>query len=72
MSHLAIIIGISGCERYLARDGATPNGEVERVNEARRFRAADSAERAAREHIGRFAPCVQRHMGFVVKPADPE
>lgn len=72
MSHVAVIVGISGRERYLARAGTSRNGEVPDRKHARRFRCAASAETAAQTHIATFKPLVQRLVSYRVEPADAE
>lgn len=62
-AHVAIISGISGCERYLARGRETPEEK-----RARRFRSAEAAREAAQAHIGTYPKVVQRAMGFRVEP----
>lgn len=66
MSYHAKIIGISGIERFLARDG----GETAEKKRARRFRSDEAARAAARMHVAVFAPVVQRSMRYDAVPAD--
>lgn len=66
MSCLAKITGISGIERYLARDGS----ETPEKKRAKRFRSEDAARQAARTHVAVFAPVVQRLMRYEAVPAD--
>lgn len=65
MSHVAIIVGVSGIERYL-------RGREESVDQkrAQRFRTERAAERAAISHINAFPPVVQRYMAYRVRPAE--
>lgn len=65
-SHVAVIVGISGAERYLGRD----RREVPEKKEAKRFRSPDAAERAAKAHIEAFPPVITRSMKYRVIPAD--
>jgi hypothetical protein len=61
MSYIATIVGISGSERYLGKDGA-----VTESKQARRFRCEQSATEAAQEHIRVFPPVIQRAMRYAV------
>lgn len=68
MSHIAIIEGISGIERFLNPDA--PKGEVTEVKKAKRFRSEKAAEQAATEHIGNHPRVIQRAMKYRVVPAE--
>ncbi len=65
MSHVAIITGISGVERFLKGRSETPEAK-----EAQRFRSEETARRAAQAHIEAFPPVVRRQMKFIVKPIE--
>jgi hypothetical protein len=66
MSHVAVIVGISGNERFLARE----NGETAEKKRARRFRSEDSAKRAAESHIVGHAPVIARALSYRVESED--
>jgi hypothetical protein len=68
VSYVAIIVGISGAERFLALRPGEP--ETPERKRARRFRSEGSARTSAGEHIGSFAPVVARAMSFRVEPVD--
>lgn len=63
MSFVAIIVGLSGDEFYLARQGETTEAK-----KAQRFRSPQTAEGAAQGHINAQKPVVARHMAFRVEP----
>lgn len=63
MSHVAIIVGIAGGERYLDRERV----ETTELKRAKRFRSPVSAEQAARAHVDAFPPCIRRNMAFRVE-----
>lgn len=64
MAHVAVIVGISDVERFLA-----PNGtESWEEKGARRFRSPETAKAAAQAHIKAFPPVIQRYMKFRVEP----
>lgn len=63
MSHVAVIVGIMGGERYLAK-----GHEVTEVKKARKFRSEKAAEQAALAHIRAYPPVIQRAMKYQVKP----
>lgn len=65
MSHVAVIVGISGLERYLDRE----RRETTDKKQAKRFRSPVAAESAAKAHIGAFPPVIQRQMGYQVVEA---
>lgn len=62
-AHVAVIVGISGLERYLVRQG-----EVTERKRARKFRSEQSAARAADEHIKAQPGVIQRAMKYRVEP----
>jgi hypothetical protein len=64
MSHVAIIVGIAGGERYLAH-----GKETIEAKQARKFRSEKAAEQAARDHIRAHPPFIQRLMKYQVRPA---
>jgi hypothetical protein len=61
-THVVIIEGLSGRQRYLAR-----GLEVDEQKHARRFRSEGSATAAARAHIEAFPRVIQRQMRFEVR-----
>jgi hypothetical protein len=63
MKHVAIIEGISGCTRFLAK-----HHEVTEIKKARKFPSPESAGRAAQRHIESFPSCIARAMKFSVQP----
>jgi hypothetical protein len=76
MSHVAIIVGVSGNERYLSREyhAAHPRAAagVTETTERRRakpFRSENSAQAAADLHLKSFAPHIQRAMAYRVEAA---
>lgn len=62
-SCVAVIVGLSGLERYLGDEG-----EVPALKRARRFRSERSADEAARIYLGTQAPCIQRLLKYRVEP----
>lgn len=68
MSHVAVIVGISGRERFLARDARLHPETTERKR-AKGFRSDSAAKRAAEGYLERYQPCVRKHMAFRVEPA---
>jgi hypothetical protein len=71
MSHHAIIAGLSGSERYMAKDGAA-HPETSNAKQARRFRSAESAGTAAKTYLATFPGFIQRGMSFRVEAAEGE
>lgn len=66
MSHLAVIVGISGSEYYLGPGEGTTTTRAA----ARRFRSDGSATTAAERHVNAQPPVVRKHMDFRVEPAE--
>lgn len=64
MSHVAVIVGVSGEERFLA-----DHRVVSEKKQAKKFRSEASAETAAKAHIAAFPAVIQRHMTYQVVPA---
>lgn len=69
MSHIVVIVGLSGREFFLDRDGQA----VEAEKKARRFRSEASAAGAGRDHLAavsqRYCPAVARGMSYRVEPS---
>lgn len=68
MSHIVIIVGLSGREFFLDRDGAA----VEQAKSAKPFRSESAATVAAQDHLAgvsrRYCPAVARGMSYRVEP----
>lgn len=67
MAYIAVIVGLSGREFFLDRDGAA----IEQEKGARRFRSEPAAESAAQAHLTdvsrRYCPAVARGMSYRVE-----
>lgn len=68
MSHIVVIVGLSGREFFLDRDGAA----VEQAKNAKPFRSEHAAVGAAEAHLTevsrRYCPAVARGMSYRVEP----
>jgi hypothetical protein len=64
MRYVAIVTGVGGSERYLARPEETNDERL-----ADRFTTAKAAEEAGIAHIRSFPPCVARLMKARAEPA---
>jgi hypothetical protein len=62
VSHVVVIEGISGLQRYLAH-----HREVNDQKHAQRFRSEQSAAIAARQHVNAFPRIIARQMRFEVR-----
>jgi hypothetical protein len=68
MSHVAVIVGVSGREFFLSREGKP----TETAKQAQSFRSDGAAERAAKAHINtverEFGKTVARYMSYRIQP----
>lgn len=68
MSYVVVIVGLSGREFFLDRDGAA----IEAAKEARCFRSESAAAGAGKGHLEdvsrRYCPAVARGMSYRVEP----
>lgn len=71
MSHLAIHIGLSGREFYLARVSGQ-HVLVTSVKQARRFRSHASAEAAVQDLNATYPPAVQRNCSYRIEELTAE
>lgn len=63
MSHVVVIVGISGREAWLDRDGR----ETMVAKEAKPFRSADAAKRAADDYFNSLKPFISRQMEYRIE-----
>ena len=65
MRYVAVVVGLSGKEFFLARDNSSI---TQQLTQARTFGSERPAGIAARAHIERQAPVVRKYMAFRVEP----